>query len=219
MPPYLVHLRYRQCFQAFSDTFHAQTCCDFFLSPNSLKSWLGGLARYKTASPNRELVCPKGSRKSADPPVRVRIGEHPPSNQSLTSASQGFCRNLPGKRNGPRGSRIGHHRLRSSRYTHGPWSQTHPQNPEAPRFRNPRQLSTFTDSCAEPEIPSNDARHVGAIVQDDGLAVEGNYAAGMRHARRRSEKSRTARHQPDFETQIVSQNRRPRAASRQTTSK
>jgi len=100
--------------------------------------------------PNRELVCRKGSRKSADLRDRARIGEHPPSNQSLRSASQGFCRNLPRKRNGPRRSRIGHHRLRSSRYTRSPRSQAHPPNPEAPGFRNPRQLSTFTDSRAEP---------------------------------------------------------------------
>jgi len=110
----------------------------------------GGLARYKTASPNRELLRSKGLRKSADPPVRDRIGEHPPSNQSPTSASQGFCRSLPGKRNGLRGSRIGHHRLQSSRHTHGPWLKTHPPNPAASGFRNPRQLSTFTNSRAEP---------------------------------------------------------------------
>jgi hypothetical protein len=30
-PPYLVHPRSRQCFQAFCNTFHAQSCCDFFL--------------------------------------------------------------------------------------------------------------------------------------------------------------------------------------------
>jgi hypothetical protein len=52
----------------------------------------GGLTRYKTASPNRKLLCPKGLRKAADPPVRDRIGEHPPSNQSLTSAPQGLGR-------------------------------------------------------------------------------------------------------------------------------
>src|ERR1700680_3513062 len=113
---------------------------------------MGGIARYKTASPNRELLYPKGLRKSADPPARDRIGEHPPSNQSPTSAFQGFCRNLPGKRNGPRGSRIGHHRLQSSRHTHSPWLQTHPLNPAASGFRNPRQLGTFTNSCAEPKI-------------------------------------------------------------------
>jgi hypothetical protein len=55
--------------------------------------------------PNRELVCPNGSRKSADPQNRTRIREHPPSNQSLTSACQGFCRNLSRSRNGSRGSR------------------------------------------------------------------------------------------------------------------
>ena len=83
--------------------------------------------------------------------VRDRIGQCSPSNQSLTSASQGSCRDLPGKRSGPRGSRIGHHRLRSSRHTRGPWSPTDPVNPETAGFRNPRQLSTFTDSCAEPK--------------------------------------------------------------------
>ena len=54
----------------------------------------GELARYKALSLNRELVCPNKSRKSADPQHRTRIREHPPSNQSLTSACQGFCRNL-----------------------------------------------------------------------------------------------------------------------------
>ena len=54
----------------------------------------GELARYKAPSLNRELVCPNGSRKSADPQDRTRIREHPPSNQSLTSACQGFYRNL-----------------------------------------------------------------------------------------------------------------------------
>jgi hypothetical protein len=28
-PPYLVHLRYRQCLQGFCDTFHALACDDF----------------------------------------------------------------------------------------------------------------------------------------------------------------------------------------------
>ena len=121
-----------------------------FCAQFAKRSVHGGIARYKTASANRELLCPKGLRKSANPPVRDRNGEHPPSNQSLTAASQGFCRNLPGKRNGPRASQIGHHRLRSRRYTHGPWLQTHPLNPAASGFRNPRQLSTFTNSCAEP---------------------------------------------------------------------
>jgi hypothetical protein len=50
----------------------------------------GELARYKAPSLNRELVCPNRSRKSADPQDRTRIREHPPSNQSLTSACQGF---------------------------------------------------------------------------------------------------------------------------------
>src|SRR6266478_1336817 len=90
------------------------------------------IARCKTASPNRELLCPKGLRKSAEPPVRDRIGEQPPSNQSLTSASQGFCRNLPGRRKGPRRSRIGLHRLQSSRHTHGPWLKTILQTPRPP---------------------------------------------------------------------------------------
>jgi hypothetical protein len=151
MPPYLVHLRYRQCFRAFYDTFHVRTATISFCAQFAKRSAHGGLARYKTASPNRELLCPRGLRKSADPPARYRIGEHPPSNQSPTSAFQGFCRNLPGKRNGPRGSRIGHHRLQSSRHTHRPWLQTHPLNPAASGFRNPRQLGAFTNSCAEPK--------------------------------------------------------------------
>jgi hypothetical protein len=78
------------------------------------------------------------------PPYRV-----PPDLTTLSrrhggkSASQGFCRDLPG-------SRIGHPHLQSSRHTHGPWLQTHPPNPAASGLRNPRQLSTFTNSCAEP---------------------------------------------------------------------
>ena len=138
-------------FERFMILFVSEVAVISFCAQFPKRSVYGGLARCKTASPNRELLCPKGLRKSADLPVRDRIGEHPPSNQSLTSASQGFGRNLPGKRNGPRGSRIGHQCLQSSRHTHGPWLQTHPLNPAASGFRNPRQLSTFTNSCAEPE--------------------------------------------------------------------
>jgi hypothetical protein len=137
-------------FEPFMILFMSELAAISFCAQFAKRSVHGGLARYKTASPNRELLCPQGSRKSADPPVRDRIGEHPPSNQSLTSASQSFGHNLPGKRSGPRGFRIGYHRLQSSRHTHGQWLQTHPLNPAASGFRNPRQLITFTNSCAEP---------------------------------------------------------------------
>jgi hypothetical protein len=58
-PPYLVHPRSRQCFQAFCNTFHVRSCCDFFLR-QFLKGWLRGLARYKTTSPKPRACLSEG---------------------------------------------------------------------------------------------------------------------------------------------------------------
>src|ERR1019366_1691335 len=49
----------------------------------------------------------------------------------------------PGKRNAPRRSRFGEHRLRSSRHTNSPWSQTYPLNPEAPWILKPTPIACF----------------------------------------------------------------------------
>jgi len=49
--------------------------------------------------------------------------------------------------------------------THSPWSQTHRLNSEAPGFRKPRQLSTFTDSRAE---PNNVRFSRGAVMNGSG---------------------------------------------------
>ena len=123
----------------------------FFLVHNSLNGWLPGARPVQEQPPQAAILFVRRDRGSR---VRDRIGQCSPSNHCLTSASQGSCCDLPGKRGGPRGSRIGHHRLVFSRHTRGHDRPTHPVNPETTGFRNPRQLSTFTDSCAEPNILS-----------------------------------------------------------------
>jgi hypothetical protein len=146
MLPYLPTCVIGNVFEPFMILFMSELAAISFCAQSPNRSVHGGPARYKTASPDRELLCPKGLRKSADPPVRDRIGKHPPSNQSLTSASQGFCRNLAGKSKGQEG--LGSVTIASNQVAiptaHG--CKTHPLNPAVSGFRNPRQLSTFTNS-------------------------------------------------------------------------
>jgi hypothetical protein len=112
-------------FEPFMILFMSELAVISFRAQFPKRSVHGGLTRYKTASPNRKLLCPKGLRKAADPPVRDRIGEHPPSNQSLTSAPQGL-----GRTSQERGTA-----------QEGLGSVTITSNPVA---------STFTNSRAEP---------------------------------------------------------------------
>jgi hypothetical protein len=148
-PPYLVHPRSRQCFQAFCNTFHVQSCCDFFLRqfPKRLAQ---GTRPVQNNFPQTASLFAGRDRGSLQILGLELASEASPMESEPQVCLPGLLRNFLRQRNGPRGSRIGHHRLRSSRYTHSPWSQTHRLNPEARGFRNPRQLSTFTDSRAEP---------------------------------------------------------------------
>jgi hypothetical protein len=143
IPPYLVHCVICNVFKPFIGFPRSELAAISLRAQFPNSSVNQGLARYKTASPNRECVCPRGLRNSADPPARDRIGEHPPSNQSLPSASRDLCRNLPGKRNSPRGSWIGHLRLQSSLPTHRPWSQNHPLKPPSLWFQKPAPIEHF----------------------------------------------------------------------------
>jgi hypothetical protein len=108
MPPHLVHVRCRQCFPAFRDTFHVRTW-PRLLSGHSplIRLAKRGSPCTEQLFPNREPVCPKASGRPADPPVRDRIGGHPPVNQSLTSASELFRTTSPGKKNAPERSPFG----------------------------------------------------------------------------------------------------------------
>jgi len=144
-PPHLATGIIGNVFKPFMNTFHVQLA-PIFLGAQFPKRLAPGARPIQEQPPQAATLFVRRDRGSR---VRDRIGQRSPSNQSLTSASQGSCRDLPGKRSGPRGSRIGHHRLVFSRHTRGHDRPTHPVNPETAGFRNPRQLSTLTDSCAE----------------------------------------------------------------------
>jgi hypothetical protein len=167
MLPYLPTCVIGNVFEPFMILFMSELAAISFCAQSPNRSVHGGPARYKTASPDRELLCPKGLRKSADPPVRDRIGKHPPSNQSLTSASQGFCRNLAGKSKGQEG--LGSVTIASNQVAiptaHG--CKTHPLNPAVSGFRNPRQLSTFTNSRTEPDFQRTASRSRLKLGQHD----------------------------------------------------
>jgi len=113
----------------------------FLSASQSLKGLGSGACPvHKTAFPIPRACCRKGSKKSADPRVRAGISEHLPSNQSLRAASHRFCLNLPRTKNDPRGSRIGHHRLRSHLYSPSPRAANPSSKPQRPWVQKPAPI-------------------------------------------------------------------------------
>ena len=97
-PPYLVHPRSRQCFQAFCNTFHAQSCCDFFLRPFPKRLAQGARPVQnsfpQTASPF--VARDRGSLQilglelaSEDIPHRIRASGLPPGAFAVISQDRG----------------------------------------------------------------------------------------------------------------------------------
>ena len=103
MPPYPTHLRYRQCFLAFYDTFHVRTRRDFFLRTIPLRGRFMRARPVQNSLPRSRASLSEGIAEVCRSSSKRSHRRTSPSNQSLTSASEGFCRNRAGKSKGQEG--------------------------------------------------------------------------------------------------------------------
>jgi hypothetical protein len=134
MLPHLLHVRCRQCFLAFCDTFHIRTWPRLLSGHNPLKGRLKGARPVQNSSSLTATLLVRSHR--GGPQIlwlEIASWTSPSESEPYACFAALFGVTSPGKRP-PRRSRSSDHRLRSSRHTNGPWAQTYPQNPEAPRF-------------------------------------------------------------------------------------
>src|ERR1017187_10643562 len=86
MPPHLLHVRCRQCFLAFCDTFHVRTWPQLLSGHNPLKGRLKGARPVQNSSSQTATLLVRSHR--GGPQIlwlEIASGGHPPVNQSLTS--------------------------------------------------------------------------------------------------------------------------------------
>src|ERR1035441_9265109 len=144
MPPHLLHMRCRQCFPTFCGTFHVRTWPQLLSGHNPLKGRLKGARPAQNSSPQTASLFVR--RHRGGPQIlRLEIASWTSTSESepYVCLAALFRVTSPGKRNAPRRSRFGEHRLRSSRHTNSPWSQTYPLNPEAPWILKPTPIACF----------------------------------------------------------------------------
>ena len=129
MLPHRVHVRYRQCFTPFSDTFHIRTSLRLLSGHNPLKGRLKGFRPVQNSFSQTASLFRR--RHWGEPQsLRLEIARwaSPGESEPYVCLAALFGVTSPGKRP-PRKSRFGDHRLRGSRHTNAPRLQTYPLNP------------------------------------------------------------------------------------------
>ena len=114
--------------------------------PNSFPKTANLFLRRDRGSPQDSRV---GTRIAEHRPYRIRASSLRPRALALTPQERAAAQQE---------SWIAQHRLRLSRYTHGPWSQNHPCKPRSPWFQKPAPIEHFYRFLHRAKNPSANSR-------------------------------------------------------------